>query len=134
MNICSYYMEVHHTLVNKKSNEVCEILCIHEDTVKSLKNRLLDKSTVLGLADIFKALGDQTRVQIIFALSMQELCVCDLAALLEMSQSAISHQLRVLRNLRIVKFRKEGKIVYYSIDDNHIVNLFTEGLEHVKHS
>ncbi len=121
-------------MVNKKSNEVCEILCIHEDTVKSLKNRLLDKSTVLGLADIFKALGDQTRVQIIFALSMQELCVCDLAALLEMSQSAISHQLRVLRNLRIVKFRKEGKIVYYSIDDNHIVNLFTEGLEHVKHS
>lgn len=117
----------------KRNADTCEITCIHEDAVNELKGRLLGANTVLNLAETFKALGDQTRVQIIYMLSLRELCVCDLAALLGMSQSAISHQLRVLRNLRLVKFRKEGKIVFYSIDDHHIINLFTEGLEHVKH-
>ena len=114
-------------------NDTCEVICIHEDKVREIKEKFLERGTLLKLAESFKALGDPTRVQILHALSMQELCVCDLAALLGMSQSAISHQLRVLRNLRIVKFRKEGKIVFYSIDDHHIINLFTEGLEHVKH-
>lgn len=115
------------------TNDTCEVLCIHEDTVREIKARFLGKDTVLKLAESFKALGDPTRVQIIHALSMHELCVCDLAALLGMSQSAISHQLRVLRNLRLVKFRKEGKVVFYAIDDHHIINLFTQGLEHVRH-
>ena len=115
------------------TNDVCEVLCIHEDTVREIKEKFLDRDTLFKLAESFKALGDPTRVQIIHALLMQELCVCDLAAILGMSQSAISHQLRVLRNLRLVKFRKEGKVVFYSIDDHHIINLFTEGLEHVKH-
>lgn len=118
---------------HNSDNDICEVLCIHEDTVREIKEKFLDRDTLLKLAESFKALGDPTRVQIIHALSMQELCVCDLAALLGMSQSAISHQLRVLRNLRLVKFRKEGKIVFYSIDDNHIINLFSQGLEHVKH-
>lgn len=116
------------------ANDICEVLCIHEDTVREIKEKFLDRDTLLKLAESFKALGDLTRVQIIHALSMQELCVCDLAALLGMSQSAISHQLRVLRNLRLVKFRKEGKVVFYSIDDNHIINLFMQGLDHVRHS
>lgn len=114
-------------------NDTCEVLCINENTVREIKEKFLDRDTLLKLAESFKVLGDPTRVQIIHALSMQELCVCDLAAILGMSQSAISHQLRVLRNLRLVKFRKEGKVVFYSIDDHHIINLFTEGLEHVKH-
>ncbi|ADG81325.1 ArsR family transcriptional regulator [Thermincola ferriacetica] len=117
----------------KEAFDTCAVLCIHEDVVQELKNKLLDKNTVLSLAETFKVLGDPTRVQIIHALAQKELCVCDLAALLGMSQSAISHQLRILRNLRLVKYRKEGKIVYYSIDDQHIINLFTEGLEHIKH-
>lgn len=120
-------------MTKSKNDDICEVVCIHEETVQSVKKKLLDKSAGFNLAEIFKALGDPTRVQIIYALLIQELCVCDLAALLEMSQSAISHQLRVLRNLRLVRFRKDGKIVYYSIDDQHIVNLFTEGLEHIKH-
>ncbi len=84
------------------------------------------------LAETFKALGDPTRTQILYALAKDELCVCDIAYLLGKTQSAISHQLRVLRNLDLVKYRKEGKIAYYSLNDIHIRNLFTEGLEHVK--
>lgn len=120
-------------MATQTNEDLCEITCIHEDTVKELKSKQLDNATIMNLAEIFKALGDQTRVQIIYSLSLAELCVCDLAAVLGMSQSAISHQLRVLRNLRLVKYRKEGKIVYYSIDDEHIINLFKQGLEHIKH-
>lgn len=114
-------------------NDVCEVNCIHEETVQYLRGRMLDRDILFRLAETFKMLGDPTRVQIIFALSLKELCVCDIAALLGMSQSAVSHQLRLLRSSRLVKFRKEGKIVYYSIDDRHITNLFKEGLDHVVH-
>lgn len=113
--------------------ETCQIDCIHEEAVRELRGKMLDHGTVSNLAEIFKVLGDPTRVKIIYALTQKELCVCDLAAVLNISQSAISHQLRVLRNLRLVKYRREGKIVYYSLDDFHIVNLFNEGLEHVSH-
>ena len=118
---------------DKSEFDTCQIDCIHEDAVMELKTKMLSKGTVLDLAETFKALGDPTRVKIIHALTLRELCVCDLAAVLNMSQSAISHQLRVLRNLRLVKFRRKGKIVYYSLDDGHIINLFKEGLEHVSH-
>ncbi len=116
-----------------KNDDVCEVQCIHEQAVRQVKKLMPDKGTVLRLAETFNALGDPTRVQIIYALSQKELCVCDLASLLCMSQSAVSHQLRLLRNLRLVRFRRQGKIVYYSIDDRHIVNLFAQGLEHVTH-
>lgn len=101
---------------------------------------LLDKlETPLGeekyqkLAEIFKNLGDPTRVKIIHALAQTELCVCDLAELLMMTQSAISHQLRILRNNRLVKYRKEGRTVFYSLDDDHIMFIFKQGLAHVLH-
>lgn len=110
---------------------VCEIYCIHEDAVLDLKNRMPGKDMIHDLAETFRVLGDPTRVKIIYALSQKELCVCDIAAIIGMNQSAVSHQLRLLRNLRLVKFRKEGKIVYYSIDDKHILNLFSEGMEHI---
>jgi DNA-binding transcriptional ArsR family regulator len=84
------------------------------------------------LANTFKVLGDPTRVRILYALSIEELCVCDIAALIEASQSAISHQLRLLRSAKLVKFRKEGKMAYYSLDDDHIRNLFKEGIQHVE--
>jgi len=85
------------------------------------------------LSELFKSLGDQTRLKILFALSRSEMCVCDIAALLEMSQSAISHQLRVLRNVRLVKYHKVGKVVYYTLDDEHVNELFRQGLDHVEH-
>lgn len=93
----------------------------------------LSEHEVYNLAEIFKAMGDTTRIKIFYALSQQELCVCELAKELNMSQSAISHQLRVLRNMRLVKFRKEGKNVFYSLDDEHIVNIFGQGLAHIRH-
>jgi DNA-binding transcriptional ArsR family regulator len=83
------------------------------------------------LSETFKVLGDSTRIKIILALSAEELCVCDIANLLNMSDSAISHQLRILRNLRLVKYRKEGKMAFYSLDDKHINELLKHGLEHV---
>lgn len=111
----------------------CEVQCIHRDKVLNVKNKALSAAEILSLAEIFKALGDSTRVKILHALSQEELCVCDLAEVLEMSQSAVSHQLRVLRNLRLVKHRKEGKMVFYSLDDDHIINLFSQGLAHIHH-
>lgn len=111
----------------------CEAQCIHKDKVLNVKDKALSAAEVLGLAEIFKALGDPTRIRILHALSLEELCVCDLAEVLEMSQSAISHQLRVLRNMRVVKYRKEGKMVFYSLDDDHIINLFSQGLAHTRH-
>lgn len=112
---------------------VCELKCIHAITVAEVKKLFLPTEEQLKLAEIFKTLGDATRLRILEALSIEELCVCDLAFLLEISESAVSHQLRVLRNLRIVKYRKSGKIVYYSLDDEHIRLLFNQGLEHVRH-
>jgi len=93
----------------------------------------VDDITAVGLAEIFQALADPTRVRLISALMDGPLCVYDLAALLGMTQSAISHQLRLLRNLRLVKNHKEGRMVYYTIDDDHIRDLFQRGLEHYKH-
>ncbi|PWK07453.1 ArsR/SmtB family transcription factor [Tumebacillus permanentifrigoris] len=106
---------------------------IHEDTVTQVREAAMDEQAVTDLAAIFAALGDPTRVRIIRALSVSEMCVCDLAAALEMTQSAVSHQLRLLRNMRIIKRRKSGRMNYYSLDDEHILTLFETGLHHVTH-
>ena len=90
------------------------------------------ETTIERLSETFKALSDKTRVKLLFALSIQELCVCEIADLLETTKSAISHQLRILRNMRLVKYRKDGKMAFYSLDDKHITNLFAEGLKHVE--
>jgi DNA-binding transcriptional ArsR family regulator len=120
-------------LTTEHSSEQCEVTCIHEDRVSRVKQNSLKAEEVLGLEDIFKALGDSTRIKLLHALSQEEMCVCDLAEVIGMSQSLVSHQLRVLRNLRLVKHRREGKMVYYSLDDEHILQLFTQGLEHIRH-
>ena len=98
----------------------------------SLKNGLLDDASTVALAETFKVLGDTTRVRILDALSRAELCVCDLARLLSLSESATSHQLRLLRGMRLVRPRRAGRSIYYTLDDQHIVGLFEQGLEHVE--
>jgi len=111
----------------------CEVTIIDEERVRAVTARIVDGLTATRLAETFKALSDPTRVRVIAALSQSELCVCDLAACLGMSQSAISHQLRLLRTLRLVKGTKRGRMVYYSLDDDHIEGLFRHGMEHVSH-
>jgi ArsR family transcriptional regulator len=97
-----------------------------------LKGRLLDEPSVAALAETFKVLGDPTRVRILDALAREEVPVCDLAETLGLTQSAVSHQLRLLRNARLVKARREGQHIFYTLDDQHIVRLFEQGLEHVQ--
>lgn len=115
----------------RRKDDTCEILCINQEKVDAVRKMMKTDEVIKKLAQTFKVLGDPTRTQVLFALSQDELCVCDIACLLEKTQSAVSHQLRVLRNLDLVKYRKEGKIAYYSLNDDHIRNLFKEGLEHV---
>jgi DNA-binding transcriptional ArsR family regulator len=104
-----------------------------EADISAVKSNLVDERSALEMADLFKTLGDPTRVKLIHALVQSELCVHELTQVLDMGQSAVSHQLRFLRNLRIVKRRKAGKIVYYSLDDDHVVQLFIQTLQHLKH-
>lgn len=114
-----------------KAEGICEITCIDEQKVACVKTRLMPDSMLFELAETFRVLGDRTRVKIIHALSLEELCVCDIASLLKTTKSAVSHQLRLLRSLRIVKYRKDGRIAYYSLDDSHVGNLLREGLSHI---
>ncbi|KRQ87700.1 hypothetical protein ABG79_00502 [Caloramator mitchellensis] len=111
--------------------ESCSCNVVHEDVVEKVKHLMPQEEILYDLAELFKVLGDTTRIKIICALFESEMCVCDLAAVLNMTQSAISHQLRVLKSARLVKYRKEGKVVYYSLDDEHVKKIFDLGLVHV---
>ncbi|AVX21559.1 MAG: ArsR/SmtB family transcription factor [Bacillota bacterium] len=111
--------------------ERCDCTIIHEEVVKQVKEKMPAEEQLYDLAELFKVFGDTTRIKILYALFAAEMCVCDIAALLNMSQSAISHQLRVLKQARLVKNRKEGKIVYYSLDDEHIKQIFDQGFLHI---
>lgn len=113
-------------------DDVCDLVQIDLARVRKLRSELVTPDAVAGLADTFSALGDPTRVRILDALSHGELCVCDLAAVLGLSQSAVSHQLRLLRGIRLVKPRREGRIVFYSLDDQHIISIFRQTLQHVE--
>jgi DNA-binding transcriptional ArsR family regulator len=117
-----------------KQDEVCDLVQIDLARVRKLRTELVAEDAVQGLADTFSALGDPTRVRILDALSHGELCVCDLAAVLKLSQSAVSHQLRLLRGMRLVKPRREGRVVFYSLDDQHIMSIFKQTLQHVEES
>jgi ArsR family transcriptional regulator len=114
--------------------EKCQDSFIDEDKVRKAQSLLIGGLTATRVAQLFKALSDPSRVRMISALSNTELCVHDLAATLGMSQSAVSHQLRSLREMRLVRYRKQGRHVYYQLDDEHISELFRVGLEHVEHS
>ena len=113
--------------------DVCEQLCEHPQVICIAKSEALPETEAQQVADIFKLLGDTTRVKMLHALSKRELCVCDLAAVVEMGQSAVAHQLRLLRSARLVKYRKEGKMAWYSLDDEHIGSLLLQCIEHVRH-
>jgi DNA-binding transcriptional ArsR family regulator len=110
---------------------VCDCLCVHHEVIDKYADRLISLGRSDRLAELFKTLGDSTRIRIMDALAKSELCVCDLAELLGLSQSATSHQLRVLRNSDLVKYRREGKMVYYSMHDAHVSELYRQGLEHI---
>ena len=112
--------------------DVCDLVQIDLSRVRKIRAALVAPDAVQGLADTFSALGDPTRVRILDALSHGELCVCDLAAVLSLSQSAVSHQLRLLRGLRLVRPRRDGRVVFYSLDDQHIMSLFRQALQHVE--
>lgn len=115
-----------------KDTDVCEIYYVNEAHVRSARKVLSPDREILSLAETFRTLGDPTRVKVLQALSVEELCVCDLAKLLGVSESATSHQLRVLRSQRLVRYRKEGKMAFYSLDDAHIDALMKVALRHVR--
>ena len=116
---------------NAPVTELCEVKGIHVDVVEDVRKRLPDSDKLNDLAYLFKLFGDGTRIGILWALSESEMCVCDLCALLNMKQSAVSHQLRNLKQSRVVRSRREGKVVYYALDDEHIRQLLDLGMVHV---
>ena len=111
--------------------ETCITKGIHGDIIRTVKQNLPDTVALYELADLFKLFGDSTRISILWALSESEMCVCDICALLKMKQPAVSHQLKNLKQSRVVKARRDGKIVYYSLDDEHIRRLLNLGMEHI---
>ena len=112
-------------------NDICQGKTIHTEKVQKVKQQLTNDLTLREMAETFKTLGDKTRVTILQALIHEELCVCDIAAVIGMSMSLVSHQLRILRTNHLVKYRREGKTVYYSLDDDHVVHLLKMAYEHV---
>lgn len=119
--------------MNKFTIDICNCTVIHEDIVQKVKKTMPIEEKLYDLAELFKVFGDTTRIKILYALFESDMCVCDIAALLNMKQSAISHQLRVLKQAGLVKFRREGKVVYYSLDDDHVKNIFEQGFIHINH-
>lgn len=117
----------------KKHNpiEKCDAEVIHKEIVNQVKAKMPKEEILYDLAELFKVFGDTTRIKILWALAESEMCVCDIAALLNMTQSAISHQLRILKQAKLVKNRRDGKIVYYSLDDDHVEQIFGQGLAHI---
>lgn len=109
----------------------CGCNIVHEEVVREVKKNMHDDNCFRELSEFFKVFGDETRLKILKALTISEMCVCDITALLSMNQSAVSHQLKLLRQAKLVKYRRDGKIIYYSIDDEHIKNIFELGLVHI---
>lgn len=112
--------------------EQCDFLFVHMDTVKKVMSEMPEEEKLYDLSELFKVFGDSTRVKILYALLEAELCVCDIAQLLGVSQTAVSHQLRVLKNNRLVKYRREGKNIFYSLADDHVRSILGQGMEHIE--
>ena len=111
--------------------EQCEFMHVHEDIVAQVEKNMPDEELLYDLAELFKLFGDSTRIKILYVLNESEMCVCDIARLLGMTQSAISHQLRALKQSRLVKARREGKTVFYALADGHVHTILSQGMEHV---
>lgn len=111
--------------------EQCEAVHVHQELVEQVNETMPDEEILYDLAELFKIFGDSTRIRILYALFESEMCVCDIAQLLGMTQSAISHQLRCLKQSKLVKYRREGKTVFYSLADAHVRTIFDQGMEHI---
>ncbi len=114
-----------------KSECFCDCEVLHEEVVAEVKKSMADDETVADISDFFRIFGDSTRIKILWALDKSELCVCDIAALISMTKSAVSHQLKVLRDARLVKSRREGKVIFYSLADDHVKDIFEKAVEHL---
>ena len=119
-------------MTHDHSSECCEAVEVHEDLLKIVREKLPAEESLLDLAELFKVFGDSTRIRILFVLFEAEVCVCDLAAALNMTQSAISHQLNILKRSKLVKSRREGKSVFYSLADDHVRTIVSQGMEHIE--
>lgn len=119
-------------MIDKNGIERCDFAHAHEDIVRTVMDRMPDEETLYDLAELFKVFGDSTRVKILCVLFEAEMCVCDIAQLLNMNQSAISHQLRILKQNRLVKSRRDGKAVFYSLADSHVRTIINQGMEHIE--
>lgn len=118
-------------MADEREIECCGFLCVHERTVEQVLSQMPTDEHLYDLAELFKVFGDSTRIKILYALFEAELCVCDIAQLLNLTQSAVSHQLRVLKNARLVKPRREGKTVFYSLADDHVRRIIAQGMDHI---
>ena len=112
--------------------EVCTEKTIHDNVIQEVKKNMEKDEVLYDLAEVFKIFGDTTRIKILSTLFENKMCVCDIASVIKMTHSAVSHQLRVLKAAKLVKYKKEGKVVYYSLDDEHVKSIFNEGLKHIK--
>ena len=116
----------------RENLEICEVPVIHEDVLARVKEKMPDEDPVYEVSELFKVFGDSTRIRILFVLSSAEVCVCDLARVLNMTQSAISHQLRILKQNKLVKSRREGKSIFYSLADGHVSTIIAQGRDHIE--
>lgn len=129
MNNHSYERRVH--MEDRYNVECCDLIHTHEEVVERLRGAMPGEDTLYDLTELFRIFADSTRVRILYVLEVSEMCVCDLAVVLGMTQSAISHQLRALKNARLVKARRDGKTVFYSLADQHVKTILDQGLEHI---
>jgi len=115
-----------------QDNPSCDVTVIHEEVVEEVRQSMPPEEDLFDLAEFFKVFGDTTRIRILYALSRSEMCVCDLAYLLGLTQSAVSHQLRVLKQAKLVRFRRDGRVIYYALDDDHVKSIFAQAYEHIQ--
>ena len=119
-------------MIDHNGAERCDEFCVHGELLDQLRPELPEEEKLYDLAELFKMFGDSTRIRILYVLFEAEMCVCDIAALLGMTQSAISHQLRLLKQAKLVKNRRDGKTVYYSLADSHVRSIICQGMEHIE--
>ena len=117
--------------MSRREAPKCEFMHVHEDIVEKVNREMPQEDALFDLAELFKIFGDSTRIRILYVLFESEMCVCDIAQLLGMTQSAISHQLQVLKKSKLVKYRREGKTVFYSLADGHVRTILDQGMEHI---
>ena len=119
-------------MLDQNDVERCEYIHAHEDIIRKVTQEMPEDEILYDLAELFKIFGDSTRIKILYVLSEAEMCVCDIAQLLGLTQSAVSHQLRALKQSKLVKYRREGKTVFYSLADGHVKTILSQGMEHIE--